>query len=119
LTQKRLMVSPSNHEAGPPPIAPILRQAQDVGYRRYSTELHPDLGGRLRPGCGLGAVHQALIIMGTRGEAIKLAPVLKAMRGHVAVTVCTGQHPALPAPAMTAFGIEPDIVLPDRSRRSW
>jgi hypothetical protein len=29
-TQKSFMVSLSNHEAGPLPIAPILRQAQDV-----------------------------------------------------------------------------------------
>jgi UDP-N-acetylglucosamine 2-epimerase (non-hydrolysing) len=49
------------------------------------------------------------------GEAIKLAPLLKAMRGQVAATVCaTGQQPGLVAQACATFGIEPDIVLPDK-----
>jgi UDP-N-acetylglucosamine 2-epimerase (non-hydrolysing) len=55
------------------------------------------------------------LIAGTRPEAIKLAPVVTAMRaaGRVApVLVASGQHPTMVAQALAAFDLEPDVVLP-------
>jgi UDP-N-acetylglucosamine 2-epimerase (non-hydrolysing) len=55
-----------------------------------------------------------LIVLGTRPEAIKLAPVVLAARarGDVAVTVCnTGQHADLCHAALAAFAIVPDLDL--------
>jgi UDP-N-acetylglucosamine 2-epimerase (non-hydrolysing) len=55
------------------------------------------------------------LIAGTRPEAIKLAPVVSAMRaaGRVRpVLVASGQHPAMVAQALAAFDLEPDITLP-------
>lgn len=59
-----------------------------------------------------------LIILGTRPEAIKLAPVITAL-GDRATVVQTGQHRDLTAPILTAFGIttdhDLDIMLPDQT----
>jgi UDP-N-acetylglucosamine 2-epimerase (non-hydrolysing) len=55
------------------------------------------------------------LIAGTRPEAIKLAPVAAAMRatGRLRpVLVASGQHPAMVAQALDAFGQEPDVALP-------
>lgn len=58
---------------------------------------------------------KALIVIGTRAEAIKIAPVLKAMRGEIEPVVCaTGQQPSLVPLAMSAFDIKPDITLDDK-----
>lgn len=55
-----------------------------------------------------------LVVLGTRPEAIKLFPVIRAL-GDVpglAVTVCaTGQHRDLATPVMELAGIRPDIAL--------
>lgn len=54
------------------------------------------------------------IILGTRPEAIKLAPVIHALKEHphFTVTVCaTGQHIQMMKQALGIFGIEPDIDL--------
>lgn len=55
-----------------------------------------------------------LVILGTRPEAIKLAPVILAARTRpaTAVTVCnTGQHADMTASVLDVFGIAPDIDL--------
>jgi len=55
-----------------------------------------------------------LVIFGTRPEAIKMAPVVAACRGHgeVEPIVClTGQHRELLAQVIEYFGIEPDVRL--------
>jgi UDP-N-acetylglucosamine 2-epimerase (non-hydrolysing) len=55
------------------------------------------------------------LIAGTRPEAIKLAPVVIAMRAAGRVTpvlVASGQHPTMVAQALAAFDLEPDVVLP-------
>jgi len=55
------------------------------------------------------------LIAGTRPEAIKLAPVVTAMRAAGRVTpvlVASGQHPTMVAQALAAFDLEPDVVLP-------
>ncbi len=54
-----------------------------------------------------------LCILGTRPEAIKLAPVILALKERrIAVTVCcTGQHPGLARAALADFGLVPDIDL--------
>jgi len=55
-----------------------------------------------------------LFVLGTRPEAIKLAPVVHAARGHDdwRVRVCnTGQHRELIAPFLAAFDLAPDLEL--------
>lgn len=60
-------------------------------------------------------MEKALIVIGTRSEAIKFAPVLKAMRGEFEPVVCsTGQHHSLVAQAMASFDIKADIALDDK-----
>ncbi|WP_374597316.1 non-hydrolyzing UDP-N-acetylglucosamine 2-epimerase [Sphingosinicella sp.] len=53
------------------------------------------------------------IVIGTRPEAIKLAPVVLALRAlHLPVRVClTGQHPEMATEALAPFGIEADVNL--------
>jgi UDP-N-acetylglucosamine 2-epimerase (non-hydrolysing) len=54
------------------------------------------------------------IIVGTRPEAIKMAPVVRAMRARPGATVqlvSTGQHTDLLRPALDAFGLVPDHEL--------
>jgi UDP-N-acetylglucosamine 2-epimerase (non-hydrolysing) len=56
----------------------------------------------------------ALVVLGTRPEAIKLAPVILALRARrgLAVRVCsTGQHRQLLAAALSDFGLRADIDL--------
>ena len=60
-------------------------------------------------------MHEVHLIAGTRPEAIKLAPVVIAMRAANRVTpvlVASGQHPTMVAQALAAFDLEPDVVLP-------
>jgi UDP-N-acetylglucosamine 2-epimerase (non-hydrolysing) len=60
-----------------------------------------------------------LCVVGTRPEAIKLAPVILHLARHAQVTtVCTGQHTALAEEPLAWFGIEPDdrIVIDSESR---
>jgi UDP-N-acetylglucosamine 2-epimerase (non-hydrolysing) len=60
---------------------------------------------------GLPEVH---LIAGTRPEAIKLAPVVAAMRAAGRVTpvlVASGQHPTMVVQALEAFDQYPDVVL--------
>ena len=60
---------------------------------------------------GLPEVH---LIAGTRPEAIKLAPVVAAMRAAGRVTpvlVASGQHPTMVVQALQAFDQTPDVVL--------
>lgn len=57
---------------------------------------------------------RVVVVAGTRPEAIKLAPVVRAIRagGRLeAVVVATGQHRELVAPAFALFGIRPDLDL--------
>lgn len=60
-------------------------------------------------------MERALIIIGTRAEAIKLAPVIKAMRGEIDAVLCaTGEQPGLLDQALDTFGLTPDIRLDDK-----
>ncbi len=55
-----------------------------------------------------------LIVVGTRPEAIKLAPVILALAqiDDISITVCTsGQHEDMVEPALAIFGITPDKEL--------
>jgi UDP-N-acetylglucosamine 2-epimerase (non-hydrolysing) len=64
-----------------------------------------------------------LVVIGTRPEAIKLAPVITELRRqlpYAAVSVCsTGQHREMLAQTLAVFGITPDLDLalmqPDQS----
>ena len=63
-----------------------------------------------------------LVVYGTRPEAIKMAPVVRALArpGVFAVTVCaTGQHREMLAQVQDLFGLRPDVDLrlmrPDQS----
>lgn len=58
--------------------------------------------------------HRILVMVGTRPEAIKLAPVALALRREpgVQLTVClSGQHPAMARDALASFGIASDTEL--------
>lgn len=55
---------------------------------------------------------KVMVIMGTRPEVIKLAPVVEALRHSVDTVVCTsGQHREMLAQALDFFDIEPDISV--------
>ncbi|BCJ53526.1 UDP-N-acetyl glucosamine 2-epimerase [Actinoplanes sp. NBRC 14428] len=54
------------------------------------------------------------LIGGTRPEAVKLAPVVLALREAGLLTpvlVASGQHPAMVGQALAAFGLAPDVTL--------
>lgn len=57
-----------------------------------------------------------LLIIGTRPEAIKLAPVYVQARRRLGsgcvASMCTGQHPEAVRQALADFDMEPDVVLP-------
>lgn len=59
-----------------------------------------------------------LVVVGTRPEALKLAPVVEALRavGHRVRVLATGQHPGLATAALAEAGITVDVVLPEPSR---
>jgi UDP-N-acetylglucosamine 2-epimerase (non-hydrolysing) len=55
-----------------------------------------------------------LVVFGTRPEAIKMAPVLRALAQEpqaIGVSCCTGQHDELLTPILSLFGIRPDYHL--------
>ena len=55
---------------------------------------------------------KVMVVMGTRPEVIKLAPVVRALRSEFDTIVCaSGQHKDMAAQALEFFGIEPDITL--------
>lgn len=65
-----------------------------------------------------------LVVIGTRPEAIKLAPVVLALRrrgSRRVVVCCSGQHRDLVHGALDSFGIVPDISLDTmlRSGDKW
>jgi UDP-N-acetylglucosamine 2-epimerase (non-hydrolysing) len=58
--------------------------------------------------------HRIMVMIGTRPEAIKLAPVVQALRREpsVQLTTClSGQHPEMARDALLTFGIKPDVIL--------
>ncbi len=58
--------------------------------------------------------HSILCVVGTRPEAIKMAPVVQALTRQSALAprlVLTGQHRALPARALAAFGLRAEQDL--------
>jgi UDP-N-acetylglucosamine 2-epimerase (non-hydrolysing) len=60
------------------------------------------------------SIPEVHLVGGTRPEAVKLAPVAAAMqRAGVLqpVLIASGQHPTMVGQALTAFGLEPDVVL--------
>jgi UDP-N-acetylglucosamine 2-epimerase (non-hydrolysing) len=55
-----------------------------------------------------------LVVIGTRPEAIKLAPVISELRRHSDLRVCvcaTGQHKEMVQPILKLFDVRPDIDL--------
>ncbi len=57
---------------------------------------------------------KVLVVLGTRPEAIKLAPVVEAMKGHPTiepVLISTGQHREMVKSALDWFGLVPDHDL--------
>lgn len=69
------------------------------------------MGGR--DPAGGGRVRPVLVVLGTRPEAVKLAPVVAALRrrGRRVLVASTGQHRALLDGALAAFGLRPDADL--------
>ncbi len=57
---------------------------------------------------------QIMAVVGTRPEAIKMGPVVQALRARTRFavsTVFTGQHPTSPIAVFHAFGLSPDHLL--------
>ncbi|PTB21163.1 UDP-N-acetylglucosamine 2-epimerase (non-hydrolyzing) [Trinickia symbiotica] len=55
---------------------------------------------------------KVMVVMGTRPEAIKLAPVVSALRAECETVICSsGQHKEMFEQAYRFFGVEPDITL--------
>jgi UDP-N-acetylglucosamine 2-epimerase (non-hydrolysing) len=55
---------------------------------------------------------KVMVVLGTRPEVIKLAPVISALKARADVIVCaTGQHREMLVQALDAFGLQPDITL--------
>ncbi len=55
---------------------------------------------------------RVMVVLGTRPEAIKLAPVIEALRTEAETIVCSsGQHYEMLAQALAIFRIEPDLAL--------
>jgi UDP-N-acetylglucosamine 2-epimerase (non-hydrolysing) len=54
------------------------------------------------------------VVVGTRPEALKMAPVIRGLRecGLTVTVVASGQHPELTAGALSAFSLAPDVALP-------
>jgi UDP-N-acetylglucosamine 2-epimerase (non-hydrolysing) len=67
--------------------------------------MHPDANTKIH----------LVFVLGTRPEAIKLAPVILAARARAALFYCTvvntGQHRNMSITALAAFGIKPDADL--------
>ncbi|MGL6395693.1 hypothetical protein ACSZMV_17950 [Aeromonas veronii] len=62
----------------------------------------------------MSSTQRVLIVFGTRPEAIKMAPVIKAFRSHsgVEVAVCvTGQHRQMLDQVLALFDIRPEFDL--------
>jgi UDP-N-acetylglucosamine 2-epimerase (non-hydrolysing) len=60
-------------------------------------------------GGNLGYAMRFLCVVGTRPEAIKLAPLILELRRHAeTITVCSGQHTELALAPLSWFGITPD-----------
>jgi len=63
----------------------------------------------------MGSVKRVATIVGTRPEAIKLAPVVRALQPYHSelenVVVATGQHQELAIQPLSLFGIKPDVNL--------
>ena len=58
-----------------------------------------------------------LCVVGTRPEAIKLAPLILELTKHASVTtICSGQHTFLAREPLEWFGIKPDDAIVIRSR---
>jgi UDP-N-acetylglucosamine 2-epimerase (non-hydrolysing) len=71
-------------------------------------------GERLAPSRRKAPRLHVAVIVGTRPEAIKLAPVILAMRdvaGMTATIWCTGQHAQWAPTTLSYFGLNPDRVL--------
>lgn len=55
---------------------------------------------------------KTLVVLGTRPEVIKLAPVIEELRRNAEVCVCaSGQHREMLQQALDAFDLQPDITL--------
>lgn len=69
---------------------------------------HSDAKGTITPS------HSLIFILGTRPEAIKLAPVILEAQKNTGVDieiVLTGQHPTMCITALESFGIQPTRIL--------
>ena len=81
---------------------------------------------RRRPGCGaeasarppalaLASIPRVTLVLGTRPEAIKLAPVIRAFQTSPRFetrVVLTGQHREMVAQVMALFGLRPSAIWP-------
>lgn len=69
---------------------------------------------RANSAAGKELMRNIAVVLGTRPEAIKCAPVIKALRADPrfrAVVVSTGQHRQMLDETLASFGIQPDVDL--------
>jgi UDP-N-acetylglucosamine 2-epimerase (non-hydrolysing) len=67
-----------------------------------------------QPGAVTSRFVQVVVVLGTRPEAVKLAPVVRALRIYHRldpIVVATGQHQQMVSSVLTTFGIVPDHEL--------
>lgn len=80
-----------------------------------ATRLLERIDGKQEPGCfDMSDIPHFVCVFGTRPEAIKMAPVVKALQGIPEVrtsVVTTGQHREMLDQVLDFFGIEPDLRL--------
>src|SRR5690606_22321601 len=95
-----------------------LRRGQRPGRRPLRPRHPPDRSG----GSPLTAPKSVLCAIGTRPEAIKMAPVILALRADPAFrcrVLATAQHRQMLDQVLSVFGIVPDVDLdimqPDQS----
>lgn len=62
----------------------------------------------------MSSLHRVLVVFGTRPEAIKMVPVIRALDAHPSLTpivAVTGQHREMLTQVLTMFGVEPHADL--------
>ncbi len=99
-----------------PPVRTDARFTRIAGSPTVGANSSPPAtalqAGRLEPAAGRRS--RVLVVIGTRPEAIKLAPVVLALRAEdqlEPIVVTTGQHRQMVEPILSTFGIEADHEL--------
>jgi UDP-N-acetylglucosamine 2-epimerase len=114
--KRKSAAQPEAIQTGPAPVVPITRvtQSADASARRF-TVLH-QVAEKWKTAF---PSRRILVAVGTRPEAIKLAPLVRELQGRAGspgaaehVFVCaTGQHQDMVEEALATFGVRVDLNL--------